>query len=200
MSDLEGVGQQLPPALPQEARGPGTGGPVGVWSPGIVLGCRRPYTTQTCPMQILEGMTSSPSQVLIPRVVAQGLSRESVSWGMAEVPCWGHRGCPTCLPSAWGTKAWGALSHPPNGLSVSFCRCGEPGPQIHPAGSLQPVHQIQAPGVTGAAQQRPRRGRCFGRCPGLLAKPAVVPHPHPTFFWLIPLTSFPCNSAAGGLF
>lgn len=32
--------------------------------------------------------------------------------------------------------------------SVSLCRCGESGPQVHPAGSLQPVHQVQELGVT----------------------------------------------------
>lgn len=47
---------------------------------------------------------------------------------------------------------------PTNSFSVSFCRCGDPGPEIHPEGSLQPVHQVQEHGVT-LGQRRLWRGR-----------------------------------------
>lgn len=44
--------------------------------------------------------------------------------------------------------ALGSLSSSANCLSVSFCRCGEFGPQIHSAGPLHSVHQVQGCGVT----------------------------------------------------
>lgn len=135
---------------------------------------------QTCPTGQLP---SCHPRCLRRGLVARGLPRQPASqdgaaWGVldgvavgleAEARCCGHdrRPVPPHGPAS-GLRD----SCPANGVSVSFRRCGEPGSQIHPEGSLQPVHQVQGPGVTAAG--------CRGSA-GQGGLPTLFPAPsHPT--------------------
>lgn len=121
-----------------------------------------PTPCRLVPMQILEG-TPCPGR---PR-------------------CSSHRtalpGRPGCVPHmpAPGLQENSLVSV--NTFSVSSCRRGEPGPEVHPEGPVQPVHQVQGNGVTAGGQRRARRDvPCAPPSP----PSPHCPHPPPTPFWL----------------
>lgn len=83
--------------------------------------------------------------------------------------------------------------------SVSLCRCGESGPQVHPAGSLQPVHQVQELGVTAdvettAGTCAPPSGEVLGG-PPRGGHPPPPPHPSWPPLLAVALTSSPTGNA-----
>lgn len=187
--DPDGVGQQLPPALPQEVPcGPIIEWPVGVWSPVS--------WAAVAPTPSVQGLSDAdPRSILFLAIpgTPPGMG-VGVAWGLLQQPgwrwccperpevlCWGHSGCPVSQMPAPGLGVQPLVCP----RSLSFRRRGEPGPEIHTEGSLQPVHQVQAPGVT--AEQRPRWGglcRLAPSPPPRAAPPPVVPHPHAPFLWL----------------
>ena len=100
--------------------------------------------------------------------------------GQQECSAGDVEGVPTS-PRCWHQDLGQLLS--PTVVSLfSFCRCGKPGSQIHPAGSLQPVHQVQAPGVTARSRSDLSGDRASGGAPASPRSPWLVPPP-PHFFF-----------------
>lgn len=173
--DLEGVGPRLPPSLSQEARRMACGpqyvslavlDPLPrrlVWShPGRDEGESSPFQR-----------SSAGWQPWAREVACEWRGQQECSAGVVE-------GAPAS-PGCWHQD----LGHLPSPTVVSlfsFCRCGEPGPQIHPAGSLQPVHQVQAPGVTARSRRDLSGDRASGGAPASPPSPWLLPTP-PRFFF-----------------
>lgn len=71
-----------------------------------------------------------------------------------------------------GNRACSSWSLASSVNAVSFCRCGELGPQVHSAGPLHAVHQVQGCGVT---EQLILQGQVLGQKNGCI-------HPHSPCF------------------
>lgn len=110
---------------------------------------------------------------------------------------------PACPVDRWqasfccmcGNPACSSWSPSSSVNAVSFCRCGEPGPQVHSAGPLHAVHQVQRCGVT---EQLILQGQVLGKKNGVsIHGPCFLRNPQggprlPRRSCVMPLLSAPC--------
>lgn len=97
----------------------------------------------------------------------------------------------------WGNRACSSWSLSSSVNAVSFCRCGELGPQVHSASPLHAVHQVQGCGVT---EQLILQGQVLGKKNGCIHPPSLLSQetspqgglrlPRPSC--VMPLLSAPC--------